>query len=718
MRPDTSHCGRVVTSAALVILLSSSCYESLPPVDEGDGECAIDNDGEHEPGYPYDLELFQTEVLPVLTATCAASGCHAAPEGTSGFTVWTAAAPGNCEYADTFESFTSFVDLASPHNSRVYGAFSGVLVSHPLTLPEGDSRRTALENFIDDASARYLADGGNGTTAPPGASPFDYRTFQDVIQPAMDRAEGKGCASVGCHADAAGGMTLTPSPAPDSPEMEANFIAITSRTSLERPSSSMVFLRATTRHGGGLSALMDEAGKDALLAWIEAAAANSGGQNVACVDPNRFDVGVFRDEILPILRGDINLNDTGSGQTSTGCTRGPCHGDANRPPGSLILLDSAAPEENLRNFACFVDALSPSSSQALLCPQNDPRCRRYPHPGDRVLDGIDDLNYQRLLSYLFGTRSDAVPLDYAFFVRRINPIFDDQNAVQGGAQGRTCAETTSCHGITVAGQAPPNGSNLGLFSNASDSGRLGANFVEAANFVNYVRPEESSLFLYPTNEIANTADHPTATGLPHPGGEDFAVDSRFARDILTWANGLRPDADGFVRSWLVAGDFRIDTITDATPIAEATANPTIFDLSGGRGLGGEWDGLFSDAAEVDIAGAMPDSGGQSRAVFAVAYLINTTDRSIRAELRVNSPNATRVYAGALVAGGDGGTVSALVDLPSYRVSHTATRVLIKLLERPGDGGLRMTARLSDEAGNPFRAEGGEIVVKLGPKGGI
>ena len=79
MRLDTNHCGRTVASAAIVILLSSSCYEAVPPVDEGGGDCAIDNDGEHEPGYPYDLEQFQTEVLPVLTSTCATTGCHGAP---------------------------------------------------------------------------------------------------------------------------------------------------------------------------------------------------------------------------------------------------------------------------------------------------------------------------------------------------------------------------------------------------------------------------------------------------------------------------------------------------------------------------------------------------------------------------------------------------------------------------------------------------------------
>jgi len=258
----------LIRVAVVAAILMISCTEGLQPIEDPGGACAIDNDGEHEPGYPYDLDRFKTDVLPVLTSTCAAAGCHAAPEGQSEFNVWSGAAPGNCEYAETFQSFTGFVDLAQPGNSRVIGAVSGVLTSHPLTLAEGDPQRDAIVGFIQDASARYLADGGAGTTPPPGASPFDYPTFQATIQPAFDRADGRGCASAGCHADGAGGMTLTAAPAADSAEMEANFLAITARTSLERPPSSMVYLRATTRHGGGASALMDAEGAAALLALI------------------------------------------------------------------------------------------------------------------------------------------------------------------------------------------------------------------------------------------------------------------------------------------------------------------------------------------------------------------------------------------------------------------------------------------------------------------
>ena len=130
---------------------------------------------------------------------------------------------------------------------------------------------------------------------------------------------------------------------------------------------------------------------------------------------------------------------------------------------------------------------------------------------------------------MHAAKTAATPLDFAFFTRRINPIFSDPSAIAGGAQNRVCAD---CHGVAVVGQSAPNGSNFPMIGNASDKARLGFNFSSAANFVNVIRPEGSSLFLYPTNEIANL-DNPFATGLPHPGGQAFAIDSQQARDILT-----------------------------------------------------------------------------------------------------------------------------------------------------------------------------------------
>ena len=43
-----------------------------------------------------------------------------------------------------------------------------------------------------------------------------------------------------------------------------------------------------------------------------------------------------------------------------------------------------------------------------------------------------DLNYQRVLSYLYSAKTGATPLDFAFFARVVNVIFDDPAAVQGG----------------------------------------------------------------------------------------------------------------------------------------------------------------------------------------------------------------------------------------------------------------------------------------------
>src|SRR5439155_10367638 len=87
-----------------------------------DPSCQIQAPAEHGPGYPYDLPTFRTQVLGLLTGTCGAGGCHAAPSGNAGFTVWTDAQPGNCSYAKTFNSFVQKTDVNNPSNSAVYVA--------------------------------------------------------------------------------------------------------------------------------------------------------------------------------------------------------------------------------------------------------------------------------------------------------------------------------------------------------------------------------------------------------------------------------------------------------------------------------------------------------------------------------------------------------------------------------------------------------------------
>ncbi len=719
--PTLTAAGIVAAVALAASAAAPGCSTDDDAGISDDPACQIQQEAERSPGYPFDIARYTGEVLPVLTANCSAAGCHGAPTGQGGFTVWAGAAPGNCDFAKTFNAMAGYIDLANPANSALLVAISGDLATHPIQYAADDPNRTALTAYVADASDRFLTDGGGGNTPPPGASPFDYAVFQDAIQPVIDGAEGRGCATAGCHGTGAAGLTLLPAPARDSAEMEANFIAVTSRANLTTPETSLFYLKATTRHGANASAVASADQGTDILDWIVDAKENGGGGPVAgCVPTDRFNTAVFRDEILPILRGELDLNNPGAG-VAVGCTRGPCHG-TERGPGVLYLSPTVDASANLDQFACFVDLLSPSASEILLCPLDDPRCRRSPHPGQDVFSGADDLNYQRLLAFLYGSRVDATPLDFAFFVRRVNPIFNDLQAVEDGAQGRTCADAVGCHGVSVAGQAAPNGSNFPVIPNASDLGRLTYNFSSSASFVNFLSPDESSLFLYPTNEIANLADHASATGLPHPGGTDFAVDDIEALNILRWAGGLRPDAQGFVTDWLVAGDYNASRVTDLTPIDEINSTPKIFDPTGASQFNaGEWDGLFSAERAVDLDAVFPRDATAGRVAYAVAYIVNTTGLDITAQMTITSPNEVRAWVGtslvAQAANADGG-VAAIAQLPAFSSTKKSTRVLIKLFQRGTDQEFSFSLQLRDDLGNLLTNDTAELVVLLGPTGGI
>ncbi len=510
-------------SAMLAALVAGTgCWGDVPVslVDE----CALDgNDAENErsPGYPYDFQVFRGDIAPLLAADCAAGGCHGEAEppsgGNGGFVVFAGAETDECARVKTFKKFRDKVNLTSPATSRMIFALEGGEltgnVRHPLDYTasdDGQARLDAIVAFIEQASATCVAGGG---CAPDVRDFFDLARFEAAIQPGLDAAA---CSAAGCHLppDGQRGLSLPASPAPDSAEMQASYDAVKSRISLDAdPRATLLYVKATQPHSG--STAVDQETADALADWIaDAVAARGDADDLGCADPAQLDLAVFRDEILPILRGDVNLNPGDDQGIATGCTRGPCHGQPR--PGSLTLIPTDPPEVQLANFACFVSLTSPVSSQVLLCPRNHPGCAKSPHPGDELLVGVDDLNYQRLLSFLFSAVTDVTPLDLAFYVRRIEPMFDDRGAVEGSA--RTCADTSQCHGIAAAGGAPPNGANLAIISGpAEDMNRLRANFTEASAFINFLSPDQSSLFLYPTNEIADL-DNPAATGFPHPGG--------------------------------------------------------------------------------------------------------------------------------------------------------------------------------------------------------
>lgn len=695
---------------------AGACNGDINEQDPGTApECQLDSKSEKSPGYPFDVDKFASEVMPVIGKSCANAGCHAPPTGNAGFTVWAAAKPGDCDFAKTFNSVVGKIDLVTPTNSRFIAVISGGSTTHPFTFQPTAPELETLRAFVEVAAARYAADGG-GTTPPPGPSPFDYKVYQATIQPMFER-----CTGAACHTNGQGGFTLKAMPAAGSADMEANFIAVTSRANLANPGTSVIYTRATVQHAAGASKTVDSAQAQALLAWIEDAKQNAGNNpNPTCAPINKFNAGVFASELLPILSGDLDLNSPGGQALGAGCRSSACHG-IDRGPGAFSLPATADTATLLQNFACFVNLASPASSEILACPLNAPGCRRSPHPGQDVLGGANDLNYQRMLAYIYGANSVTSPIDFAFFARRVNPILNDPNAVEGGAQGRSCSDGTSCHGISVAGQLPPNGSDFGVISNASDLDRLTFNFVSATSFVNFLNPRGSSLFMYPTNEIANLVGNPFATGIPHPGGVDFAVDSFEAQTILQWAGGLRPDAQGFVRNWLVVGDFPATQIIDPTLIDEPTAIPKIFDRGGGAFNRGEWDGLFSDATEVDLNSVFPRNATSGRVAYATAYVINTVPRSLRVQLTVSTNNPIRLYVdGSLIAQNvDSGGTSAFFTLGATGTENAKpVRIMIKILQRDNDARFAFTARLRDELGNVLSDATREVVFTLGPNGGI
>src|SRR5205814_2035025 len=105
-----------------------------------------------------------------------------------------------------------------------------------------------------------------------------------------------------------------------------------------------------------------------------------------------------------------------------GCAKSTCHGSASNP---LHISTTLTPAQNLASFGCFINAQAPSLSAVLACPLNEPGCPKSPHPGQRVFRDTTDLNYQRILSYLYSTKTVSSPLDFAFFARQVQPLFND-----------------------------------------------------------------------------------------------------------------------------------------------------------------------------------------------------------------------------------------------------------------------------------------------------
>jgi hypothetical protein len=115
--------------------------------------------------------------------------------------------------------------------------------------------------------------------------------------------------------------------------------------------------------------------------------------------------------------------------------------------------------------------------------------------------------------------------------------------------------------------------------------------------------------------------------------------------------------------------------------------------------------------------------GAGRVAYAVAYAINTTSADLQnALITINSPNAVLLYVdGRPVAqsqSAGGGTVSGIANFPATTAAHPSTRILVKVLQRPGDAQFGFSASLADQNNVPLTNTSGELVFRLDPTGGI
>ena len=705
-----------LTALALVGCGGGGGGDTPPPAA---GVCQLDDDGEKAPGYPFDLAKFRSDILSDLQTSCGSSGCHAAPNGAGSYSVW-AANDKTCPDIQSFKAFISKVNNGQvlPANTILIKNLNGQDPHSPSFAGQGIL--TEIEAFVQ-AAYDELNPGEDQTIL------FSKDVFASKVQPALDAS---GCSgAVGCHGQlpaGTAGLLINPSPANPSAELDQNFEALTKtklidQTLLDAADTRLVF-KANDGHGTRLNA----AGLAALDAWIQAgldvANEDPGGTPILCADKGQFNIGVFEEEIRPMLEGERDYNDLDGGSVRTGCARETCHQDPSfAGAGKFYLKPGGTTEELINSFRCFVNPENPANSQVLLCPLNLSGCRSGArHPGEDIFEDVFDLNYQKLLSYIYGSQAGASPLDFAFFAKKINPIFSDPLQC---AETQTACADAGCHEREFNGDAS-GGSNYALERDAVEIEELQSNFIASANFVLFQQPDQSSLVLYPTNEIEDVDNNVLATGDRHPGGVCFDINSQQVTDILKFAGGIRPNGEGFLQDFLVAGVFPANNVADndIAGFDEETIAPTIFEESGQSPEfnSGEWDGLFSDVADVNLFDAFPAAvGGQNQLAYAVAYMINTTGNNLQVSVTATSENDLELFVDDNSdIGLAGSEASVTVTLPPFEESKAPTRILLKVLQKAGQD-FSFTMNFTDQNGVALTDDSQELVFVLsGSNGGI
>jgi hypothetical protein len=248
-------------------LLLVACYGPPPGVaadDDGETppntECQPPAPAGKEPGYPFNVESFRGDVLPVLAASCGTANCHKDPTGLGNFTIFSTAAQDECDFAETFDQVAKQITLTSPKDSRLLVAPSGGSARHPKVLDATTQGYATLQAYIDDAVLRSGAGGGG---PPASDDPHDATVFKTVIQPMIDKY-----ACTTCHASGAGQFKVTANAT--GAELDANFTEVTKRNDLASPEKSRVYFKGLNSHAGSQIFAAGDAQK--FLDWVKAAA--------------------------------------------------------------------------------------------------------------------------------------------------------------------------------------------------------------------------------------------------------------------------------------------------------------------------------------------------------------------------------------------------------------------------------------------------------------
>lgn len=116
--------------------------------------------------------------------------------------------------------------------------------------------------------------------------------------------------------------------------------------------------------------------------------------------------------------------------------------------------------------------------------------------------------------------------------------------------------------------------------------------------------------------------------------------------LVSWfvsapAQTANPDAEGFIRNWLVLAPIAIDGESGATEIereflkGEATLKPKPGDKVGFAGGQGTWTAHQTSDYFIDFLQAFGASRGEYAAAYAVAYVIAEEDMSVTLALSTN-----------------------------------------------------------------------------------